>query len=179
MKTSGLTVLGTCGLLLEMEGRAPKSRTHERCGSALPSLREERKGYQMFSQQEHAYLQTQLLARLATVEPDGQPDVDVVGFEFDGVRFYIGGHQIETTRKYKNIAAGQRKVSLIIDDLKTRDPWAPRAIKIHGVAEVVERKGRMGPGSYIAITPTVSWSWGIEEPQVRQGKVGHKKIIWA
>ncbi len=132
----------------------------------------------MFSQQEQAYLQTQLLARLATIEPDGQPDVDVVGFEFDGARFYIGGHQLEATRKYKNIVAGKRKVSLIIDDLKTREPWAPRAIKIHGVAEVVEHEGRMGPGSYIAITPTVSWSWGIEEPQFRQGKVIPRKITW-
>ncbi len=132
----------------------------------------------MFSQQEQAYLQTQLLARLATIEPDGQPDVDVVGFEFDGARFYIGGHQLETTRKYKNIVAGKHKVSLIIDDLKTREPWAPRAIKIHGVAEVVEHEGRMGPGSYIAITPTVSWSWGIEEPQFRQGKAIPRKITW-
>jgi len=132
----------------------------------------------MFSQQEQAYLQTQLLARLATIEPDGQPDVDVVGFEFDGARFYIGGHQLETTRKYKNIVAGKRKVSLIIDDLKTREPWAPRAIKIHGIAEVVEHEGRMGPGSYIAITPTVSWTWGIEEPQFRQGKVIPRKITW-
>ncbi len=132
----------------------------------------------MFSQQEQAYLQTQLLARLATIEPDGQPDVDVAGFEFDGARFYIGGYQLEATRKYKNIVAGQRKVSLIIDDLKTRDPWAPRAIKIHGIAEVVEHEGRMGPGSYIAITPTVSWSWGIEDPQFRQGKVIPRKITW-
>jgi pyridoxamine 5'-phosphate oxidase family protein len=93
-------------------------------------------------------------------------------------RFQQLNVKVYTTRKYKNIAAGQRRVSLIIDDLKTRDPWAPRAIKIHGVAEVVERKGRMGPGSYLAITPTVSWSWGIEELQVRQGKVGHNKIIW-
>lgn len=132
----------------------------------------------MFSQQEQAYLQTQLLARLATIEPDGQPDVDVAGFEFDGARFYIGGYQLEITRKYKNIVAGKRKVSLIIDDLKTREPWAPRAIKIHGTAEVVERQGRMGPGSYIAITPTVSWSWGIEEPQFRQGKAIPRKITW-
>jgi pyridoxamine 5'-phosphate oxidase family protein len=60
----------------------------------------------MFSQQEQAYLQTQMLARLATVAPDGQPDVDVVGFQFDGTHFYIGGYQLTTTRKYKNIVAG-------------------------------------------------------------------------
>ncbi len=42
----------------------------------------------MFSPQEQAYLQTQMLARLGTVAPDGQPDVDVVGFQFDGTHFY-------------------------------------------------------------------------------------------
>jgi pyridoxamine 5'-phosphate oxidase family protein len=132
----------------------------------------------MFSQQEQAYLETQLLARLATVEPNGQPDVDVVGFAFDGARFYIGGFPMQTTRKYKNVAAGNRRVSLIIDDLKTRDPWAPRAIKIHGIAEIVQRNGHLGPGIYLAITPTVSWSWGIEETASEQGKVGLKKIKW-
>lgn len=132
----------------------------------------------MFTQQEQAYLRTQPLARVGTVAPGGQPDVDVVGFEFDGARFYIGGHQVQTTRKYKNIVAGNRKVSLIIDDLKTRDPWQPRAIKIHGTAEVVEREGRFGLDTYIAITPTVSWSWGIEEAQVQQGMGVRKKTIW-
>ena len=33
----------------------------------------------------------QLHNRLATVAPDGQPDVVPVGFEFDGTSFYIGG----------------------------------------------------------------------------------------
>jgi pyridoxamine 5'-phosphate oxidase family protein len=131
----------------------------------------------MFSKPEQAYLQTQMLARLGTVAPDGQPDVDVVGFQFDGARFYIGGHQLTTTRKYKNIVAGHRQVSLIIDDLKSRDPWTPRAIKIHGLAEVIEHTGHVGPGLYIAITPSVSWSWGVEEP--KPGKFSPKKIIWS
>ena len=133
----------------------------------------------IFSEQELAFLQAQPLTRIATVDNAGQPTVDVVGFQFDGARFYISGHQLETTRKYKNVAAGNRKVSLIIDDLKTREPWAPRAIKIHGVAEIVQHNGHLGPGSYLAITPTVSWSWGIEEPQFRQGKAIPRKITWA
>jgi hypothetical protein len=45
----------------------------------------------MFSQHVQAFLQTQMLASVGTIEPDGQPDVDVGGFEFDGTRFYIGG----------------------------------------------------------------------------------------
>ncbi len=132
----------------------------------------------MFSKQELAFLQAQPLARIATVDNDGQPTVDVVGFQFDGARFYIGGHQLETTRKYKNIMAGHRKVSLIIDDLKTFRPWQPRGIRIHGIAEVVQRQGHLGPGGYLEITPLVSWSWGIEEPGHEQGRVGSKKIKW-
>ncbi len=132
----------------------------------------------MFSPQEQAYLQTQRLARLGTVAADGHPDVDVVGFQFDGSRFYIGGSQLQRTRKYKNSAAGNRRVSLIIDDLKSIDPWEPRAIKIHGIAEIVERAGRSGSAIYLAITPTISWSWGIDEPSFQQGRAVRKKIIW-
>ncbi len=132
----------------------------------------------MFSEQELAFLQAQPLARIATVDHDGQPTVDVIGFQFDGARFYIGGHQLETTRKYKNIVAGNRKVSLIIDDLRSLRIWQPRGIRIHGIAEVVQRQGHLGPGSYLAITPVVSWSWGLEEPGSEQGLVGPKKIIW-
>jgi hypothetical protein len=40
----------------------------------------------MFSGAELAYLQTQRLTRLATVARNGQPTVDVVGFEWDGTR---------------------------------------------------------------------------------------------
>lgn len=132
----------------------------------------------MFSEQELTFLRAQPLTRIATVDNHEQPTVDAVGFEFDGARFYIGGRQFETTRKYKNIVAGHRKVSLIIDDLKSLRPWQPRGIRIHGIAEVVQRQGHLGPGGYLVITPMVSWSWGIEEPGSEQGRVGPKKIIW-
>src|SRR5215469_12370415 len=38
----------------------------------------------MFTEQELAFLQAQPLARIATVDHDGQPTFDVVGFQFDG-----------------------------------------------------------------------------------------------
>lgn len=44
-----------------------------------------------FSEEEIAYLRSQRLARVATVSPDGQPDVAPVGFEFDGTHVYVGG----------------------------------------------------------------------------------------
>ena len=37
-----------------------------------------------FTDEESAYLRSQRLARIATVAPDGQPDVVPVGYEFDG-----------------------------------------------------------------------------------------------
>jgi len=45
----------------------------------------------MFSDEEISYIKSQHLARLATVGPDGQPDVVPVGFDFDGTYFYCGG----------------------------------------------------------------------------------------
>ncbi len=132
----------------------------------------------MFSESELAFLKSQPLARLGTVATDGQVDVDAVGFEFDGRRFYIGGRNLPGTRKYKNIAAGNTKVSLMIDDLKTIQPWEPRGIKIHGTAELVERNGMFGPAPYIVVTPTTSWSWGIEGDQFQNGKFVPKKIVW-
>ena len=130
----------------------------------------------MFSQEELSYLQSHPLARLGTVTSDGQPDVDAVGYEFDGTHFYIGGRQFRSTRKYKNVATGNLKVSLIIDDL-IMSPWEPRGIKLHGVAEIVESEGRFGVATYIAITPTTSWSWGIEAPHMQAGQYTPKKII--
>lgn len=132
----------------------------------------------MFSEQELVFLRAQPLARIATVNDEGQPTVDAVGFEFDGARFYIGGHQLENTRKYKNIRAGHHKVSLIIDDLKSIRPWRPQGIRIHGISEVIQHQGHLGQGSYLAITPSVSWSWGIEEQEAQSGRVGPKKIKW-
>jgi pyridoxamine 5'-phosphate oxidase family protein len=44
-----------------------------------------------FSDEEIAYLRSQPLTRLATVGPDGQPDVVPLAFEFDGGGFWVGG----------------------------------------------------------------------------------------
>jgi pyridoxamine 5'-phosphate oxidase family protein len=133
----------------------------------------------MFSEQELAFLRTQPLARLATVAVAGQPDADAVGFAFENERFSIGGYFLERTRKYKHIAAGQSKVSLLIDELRSLDPLEPRSIKLHGEAEILQlEEGFRGPGTYIVITPKVSWSSGIEGPAFQDGKPVVKKITW-
>jgi pyridoxamine 5'-phosphate oxidase family protein len=130
----------------------------------------------MFTEDELAYLQSQPLARLATVSPTGQCDADAVGFELDGNEFVIGGRNLPETRKFKNIAAGGDKVSLIVDDLASTDPWQPRGIKVHGVARLESRDGRFGPGEYIVVRPSTSWSWGVAGPAFAEGSIQRRKV---
>ena len=115
-----------------------------------------------FIDEEVAYLRSQRLARIATVAPDGQPDVVPVGFEFDGTYLYVGGMDAARTRKFLNVRAGNPKVALVVDDLVSTQPWTPRYLRIYGTAELVERRGQFGPAPYMRITPTTSWSWNLE-----------------
>ncbi len=88
-----------------------------------------------------------------------------MGFEFDGTYIWIGTHDPEfftKTLRYRNITGGNNRISIVIDDLQSVDPWRPRGIKFGGTAEVVEHQGRFGPGKYIRITPRVSMSWGLD-----------------
>ncbi len=125
-----------------------------------------------YSEPEIRYLKTQRLARIATVSNDGRPDVVPVAFEFDGKYFFVGSHDqdiFHKTRKYKNVKDGNKWVALAVDDLESVDPWRPRGIKVYGAAEVVEHKGMFGPGKYLRITPTISWSWGIKGLKLKEG----------
>ncbi len=118
----------------------------------------------MFTDAEAAYLASQPLARFATVGPGGQPDVVPVAFEFDGVGFWVGGQStVVRTRKMRNVAAGHQEVALVVDDLVSLDPFVARGIRVYGTAGApTERVGMVGPGTYLRITPTVSWSWNLD-----------------
>jgi pyridoxamine 5'-phosphate oxidase family protein len=128
----------------------------------------------MFSEKEIVYLRSQRLARIATASEDHQPDVAPVGFDFDGAYFYVGGINLPTTLKYKNIQKNPQ-VALVVDDLETISPWNPRGIKVHGIADLTTRKGYVGAATYIRIKPKEKWSWGIDEPAIKNGKSIMKK----
>jgi pyridoxamine 5'-phosphate oxidase family protein len=123
-----------------------------------------------FNEEEKAYLSSQRLARLATVSPDGQPDVAPVGFEFDGTDFYIGGLDLHSTRKYRNVLGGNRQVALVVDDIVSTEPFVPRFVRVYGVANVVERDAASGRRASLRITPTVSWSWNLEGRPLNGGQ---------
>ena len=89
-----------------------------------------------FSDEEIAYLQSQPVARLATVNEDGQPDVVPVAFELDGSHIWFGGvgPGVARTRKFRNIGAGRTKVALVVDDLVSIEPFIARALRVYGDA---------------------------------------------
>ena len=115
-----------------------------------------------FSENEVQFLRSQSLGRLATVGTSGQPDVVPVAVEYDGEYFWVGGPDVTGTRKFKNVAAGNEQVGLVFDDLPSFEPFVARGLRIDGVAEQpFERVGMVGPGTYMRITPVVSWSWNL------------------
>ena len=49
-----------------------------------------------------------------------------------------------------------------VDDMVSFDPFIVRSIRVYGRAEApFERVGMVGPGIYMRITPTISWSWNM------------------
>jgi pyridoxamine 5'-phosphate oxidase family protein len=117
-----------------------------------------------FTDEEIAFMRSQPLVRLATLSADGQPDVVPLAFEFDGTCFWVGGSgsAVADTRKFRNVQAGNQKVALVIDDMVSFDPFIARCVRIYGYAEQpVQRDGMVGPGMYMRITPTISWSWNM------------------
>ena len=95
-----------------------------------------------FSDDEIAYLQSQPIARLATVNADGQPDVVPVAFELDGSYIWVGGvgPDVARTRKLRNIGAGRSKVTLVFDDLVSMEPFIARALAAAEKAGGLQRR---------------------------------------
>jgi pyridoxamine 5'-phosphate oxidase family protein len=117
-----------------------------------------------FTEDEIEYLRSQGIGRIATVGPDGQPDVVPVAVEFDGTFLWVGGvgESVLRTRKLRNVAAGHDQVAVVVDDVVSSDPFVTRAIRVYGRASgPIERSGMVGPGWFLRITPTVSWSWNM------------------
>ena len=118
-----------------------------------------------FTSKEIAYLESQRLGRLATVNPAGEPHVVPVTFRYnaDQDTIDIGGLHNSKTKKYRD-AARTGRVAIVVDDVLP--PWQPRGLEIRGRAEVLPDGGRQinpafEPGM-IRIRPARIISWGIE-----------------
>lgn len=123
-----------------------------------------------FTPAELGYLRSQTLGRLATVDADGAPQVNPVGFHVTSSGdVLIGGYALAKTRKYRNVAATGR-AALVIDDLASRDPWTVRGIEIRGRAEATTADSPPVPGAtndVIRLHPDTIFTWGVESPDQR------------
>ena len=120
----------------------------------------------VFTDEEIEYLKSQLLGRLATVGPDGQPHAVAVSFRYNAQldTIDIGGHDFARRKKYQDVQRNPR-VAFLVDDLVSVNPWRVRGIEVRGEAEVLTSGGEaLGPGfapEMFRIRPRRIVSWGI------------------
>jgi pyridoxamine 5'-phosphate oxidase family protein len=120
-----------------------------------------------FTAAELAYLRGQKLGRLATIGPDGEPQVRPVAFGVDEETgaIDIAGHRNPATQKWRNVVRDGR-AALVVDDVLP--PWQPRAIEVRGRAEVLPDQAGDGivpgaPPGVIRIHPVRILAFGIED----------------
>jgi pyridoxamine 5'-phosphate oxidase family protein len=119
-----------------------------------------------FTDNELAFLRTQRLGRLATVDAAGAPQNNPVGFFLDEAngRVVIGGRALANTRKFRNAQRNPR-VALVVDELVSITPWVVRGVEIRGTAEALVDVDPPRPGmsrEVLRITPLWIGGWGIE-----------------
>ena len=120
----------------------------------------------ILTEAERAYLQSQPLARLATVDANGAPQNNPVGAFLDEETgdIIIGGHAMGASRKFRNVQRNGQ-VALVVDDLVSRDPWTVRGLEIRGAAVALEDVDPPVPfmsREVIRITPLWVTSWGVD-----------------
>ena len=125
-----------------------------------------------FTVAELEYLKSQPLMRFASASVNGRPDVAPVVFEIDGDDVLTAGFDITHTVRYRNIQSNPR-VSVVVDDLASVNPWSPRGIKIIGTAVIEDVDG----SPRFRISPEVIISWALNNttpgiPKMERRKVG-------
>jgi pyridoxamine 5'-phosphate oxidase family protein len=136
----------------------------------------------VFTEKEIEYLKSQRLGRLATINPQGKPQIAPVGFHFDPDLdvIDIGGRFMSKSKKFRNVLKNPH-VSFVVDDVLP--PWKPRGVEIRGIAQTLPVGGKALFGdrydadeAIIRITPVQIIGWGLEGETYRpmNRKVEHK-----
>jgi pyridoxamine 5'-phosphate oxidase family protein len=128
-----------------------------------------------FTSAEMAYLQSQRLGRLATVNEKGDLHVVPVGFRYNPLEdtIDIGGLNIVSSKKYRE-ALRHGRVAFVVDDVLP--PWKPRYVEVRGTVQAEASGGREivedFPPEILRITPTYIVSMGVDDvAEPRQGRV--------
>src|ERR1700757_3739795 len=70
------------------------------------------------------YLEAQQLGRLATIQPDGSPQVKPVGFRYNAElgTIDIVGFRMSASQKFRNVSRDGR-AALVVDDIASTQQW--------------------------------------------------------
>jgi pyridoxamine 5'-phosphate oxidase family protein len=128
----------------------------------------------LFTDRELAFMQSQRIGRLATVQKSGAPQVNPVGFYYNELlgTIDIGGSGMAASQKFRNIQANDR-VALVADDMPSSVPLQIRCLEIRGVAEALldpVNSAFHHPGPIIRIHPRRIISFGVDPGNARSGK---------
>lgn len=98
---------------------------------------------------EQRFLARQPLGHLATIGPDGTPQVKPLGFTWnaDLGTIDIAGYNMAGSAKYRNIQADSR-VALVVDEMSEASMEGAHFLEIRGVAEAVV--GRASADGHLA-----------------------------
>jgi pyridoxamine 5'-phosphate oxidase family protein len=133
----------------------------------------------IFKPHELEYLREVQLGRLATIQPNGTPQVSPVGFTYnaDLGTIDIRGYRMSASQKYRNIATND-KVAFVVDDIASPNPWRVRCLEIRGVAEQATSSDGPAGGSgevldsaIIRIRPRRVISFGIDDQATEPHKL--------
>ena len=132
-------------------------------GGAPIDMTSELEQQMAFTDAETAYLDSQQLGRLATIQPDGSPQVKPVGFRVNpGLgTIDVTGFNLTSSQKFRNVRRNGQ-AALVVDDIASTDPWRVRFLEVRGSAEALEDGSDGGP--LIRIRPSRILSFGVEEP---------------
>jgi pyridoxamine 5'-phosphate oxidase family protein len=132
-------------------------------GGALIDMTSGLEQQMAFTDAETAYLDSQQLGRLATIQPDGSPQVKPVGFRVNpGLgTIDVTGFNLTSSQKFRNVRRNGQ-AALVVDDIASTDPWRVRFLEVRGSAEALE--DGLDGGPLIRIRPSRILSFGVEEP---------------
>jgi pyridoxamine 5'-phosphate oxidase family protein len=126
-----------------------------------------------FTEKEIAYLQSQRLGRMATINEKGDLHVVPVGFrynpEYDTID--IGGHNFASSKKYRE-AVRHGRIAFVADDVLP--PWRPRFVEVRGTVQAIFSGGETINAQFapdmLRLTPTYIVSFGINDGGIMPGE---------
>jgi pyridoxamine 5'-phosphate oxidase family protein len=126
----------------------------------------------VFTEAEYRFLSSHTLGRLASIGPDGAPQIHPVVFRVDpvGDSIEIGGPLLHETQKFRNIKRDPR-VSLVVDDHASGPAGSSgetsRGLEIRGAAELSQASQPLAHGFstvIIRIRPALIVAWNLDQP---------------